>query len=272
MPERTPDRPKERVPERAPDTAKDKVPEMAPGRAEDSPNFFDESFDFEEPFDLLESSDAPAALPPVEELEEPRPRKRHRRRRSGRDSERPQSRAPSESEAAGKLADQSPAPRKESEPVSTIVAAEGIGVEELRDKETHGEAAEGEERRPRHHRGRRGRKKRPSDELTPAVAGEAIAEQPAVGPAPSRGRNKSKTAVVEAEDAEAGEDDGGDEDRPTKVGFRGIPTWDEAVGLLITKNLESRSKRPNGGPSKGRGNRSGPRDNRAGRSESKRRS
>ncbi len=50
-------------------------------------------------------------------------------------------------------------------------------------------------------------------------------------------------------------------DRPARVGFRGIPTWEEAVGLVITKNMEARSKRSGGGPSKGRGDR-GPRDNR----------
>ncbi len=57
-------------------------------------------------------------------------------------------------------------------------------------------------------------------------------------------------------DEEMGEEAGGD--RPARLGFRGIPTWEEAVGMLITKNIEARARRPAGGPAHGRG----PRDNR----------
>jgi hypothetical protein len=39
--------------------------------------------------------------------------------------------------------------------------------------------------------------------------------------------------------------------------FRGIPTWEETVGMLITKNMEARSKRPDGGSSYGRNSRGG---------------
>ena len=63
------------------------------------------------------------------------------------------------------------------------------------------------------------------------------------------------------------------DERPARIGFRGIPTWEEAVGLVITKrNLESRSKHhSSGGPAKGRNDRSG-RDTRGrgGRSGGKR--
>ena len=74
---------------------------------------------------------------------------------------------------------------------------------------------------------------------------------------------------MDEEDTALDEDDQLDGDRPARVGFRGIPTWEEAVGLVITKNLEARSKRPNGGPPKGRGDRGG-RDSR-GRGNGKRR-
>ena len=67
-----------------------------------------------------------------------------------------------------------------------------------------------------------------------------------------------------------GDDEQAGDDRPARVGFRGIPTWEEAVGLVIAKNIEARSKRSGGGPAKGRGDR-GPRDNR-GRGNGKRRS
>jgi hypothetical protein len=53
-------------------------------------------------------------------------------------------------------------------------------------------------------------------------------------------------------------------EQPARLGFRGIPTWEEVLGLLIDKNIEARSKRSAGGPHHGRGNR-GPRDNRGGR-------
>jgi hypothetical protein len=41
-----------------------------------------------------------------------------------------------------------------------------------------------------------------------------------------------------------------------KVGFRSIPTWEEAVGTIVAANLEARAKRPgNDGPSRSRGGR-----------------
>ena len=51
----------QRSPQKAPQRTTERADEKTPERAEDSPNFFDESFDFEEPFDLLESSEPPAA-------------------------------------------------------------------------------------------------------------------------------------------------------------------------------------------------------------------
>jgi hypothetical protein len=63
-------------------------------------------------------------------------------------------------------------------------------------------------------------------------------------------------------DIEEDETDG--DQRAPRLGFRGIPTWEEAVGLIINKNIEARAKQPSGGSSHGRGNR-GPRDKRGGR-------
>ena len=53
-----------------------------------------------------------------------------------------------------------------------------------------------------------------------------------------------QTDVIAGEGVEEGmgEEPGGD--RPARLGFRGIPTWEEAVGMLITKNLEARARRP----------------------------
>ena len=59
-----------------------------------------------------------------------------------------------------------------------------------------------------------------------------------------------------------------DRDRPEKkVGFRNIPTWEEVVGLVVAKNIESRSKRSQGNAPKGRGRR-GARSNQGGKRRS----
>jgi hypothetical protein len=240
------------------------APDRLPERAEDSPNFFDEPFDFEEPFDLLESSEAPAAVAPPkdsEEAEEPtgpaerHDRKRRRRRRSGRGSERRDSCGPGAPDAAeGRAAP----PETESDREPTVEAVEETAVEKVRV-----ETAEGEERRSRRHRSRRGKKRRPDDESAPALAGEPSKQETTAEHAPPRdkGAYEGEEGEEGIEDTSLDEDEQLDDDRPARVGFRGIPTWEEAVGLVITKNMEARSKRPNGGPSKGRGNR-GPRDNR----------
>jgi hypothetical protein len=61
--------------------------------------------------------------------------------------------------------------------------------------------------------------------------------------------------------AESGEeefDEGEGNDQPARMGFKGIPTWEEVVGIMVTKNVESRSKLPSGGGQHhGRGQRGG---------------
>jgi hypothetical protein len=57
----------------------------------------------------------------------------------------------------------------------------------------------------------------------------------------------------------------GDEGRLARVGFRKIPAWEEVIGMIITKNLESRAKRPNGGAPRGRGGQHNQRGNGGGR-------
>ena len=56
----------------------------------------------------------------------------------------------------------------------------------------------------------------------------------------------------------AGEEENADEEyedrgeRGAKSGFRAIPTWEEAVGCIVTKNMESRPRRQGGGPPRSR--------------------
>ena len=125
------------------------------------------------------------------------------------------------------------------------------------------EAAEGEtsehdhsERRPRgRRRGRGGDRDRRRDEPI-APEGEFAAEA-----------SDEFSEVEEDEAIDAGEevsgdfegdeeiDDGGESPR---IGFRNIPTWHDAIGVMIEKNMESRARNPGGsrGPG-GRGGRGG---------------
>lgn len=183
---------------------------ITPERGEESPNFFDEQFDFEEPFDLLEPADGSAAAPKAEEPAEKRPRKRRRRRRPAKGSE---DRKPS-----------GPAPDDDSD---RETAAEG--VETADDK-----PASSEQRRSKRSRPRRGKKRRPDDEQKSA---EPCAERGDGEPDEPHGESASHDDFDE--DERSGE-------RSVRAGFRGIPTWGETVGMIIEKNLESRAKRPGG--------------------------
>ncbi len=57
------------------------------------------------------------------------------------------------------------------------------------------------------------------------------------------------------DDEEHDDEDGGESPR---IGFRNIPTWQDAIGMMIAKNMESRARNP-GGPrgAGGRGGRGG---------------
>ncbi len=239
---------------------RDRPDSSTPAGAEDSPNFYDESFDFEEPFDLLESPDAqPAAVPAAEgvetdEIKEKRPRRRRRRRRSGRgDSER--------GEAAEGAA---PPSDDNADLVSAVTASEGGIVEEVTVEEVGGEKETEGEPRPKRRRSRRGRRRRPDDKSAPAVAGETRVDESGVRSADELDEDLLEDHRAAVEGEEFDEDDQLEGDQPARLGFRGIPTWEETVGMLVAKNLESRAKRPGGGPHHGRGGR-GPRDNRGGR-------
>jgi hypothetical protein len=241
--------------------------DVPPPRApEESPNFFDERFDPEEPFDLLESSESSSAASETAgeaavEPTESRPRKRRRRRRSrGRGSDQ---REPPAADAPTTADDRSGETVSASaeDLVCEFVADEG-GAAAPKQSHDQANADESQERHPKRRRSRRGRKRRSDTEATAGVA-DKVADSG--GPSADAGSQDSEAIEDEVLDdvaLELGEGDEGDEERPVRLGFRGIPTWDEAVGLLIDKNIEARAKRPAaGGPQRGRGNRGG-RDNR----------
>jgi len=82
---------------------------------------------------------------------------------------------------------------------------------------------------------------------------EAPSDVPAAEPAASD--EDQLTEEVEGAEAEGGEMEGGDtEERSEKALHRAIPSWTEAVGVVISANLESRAKNPDrrsGGRSRG---------------------
>ena len=137
--------------------------------------------------------------------------------------------------------------------------AEAVEIERPR-----GEAAmTPEERRSKRRRPHRKKKKPRGDEPSRTVAGGTADTEAASEPAEPY-ELETVEAYAPAEDGiEAGEGDEAEAERPGRLGFRGIPTWEEAIGLIVDKNLEARAKRSGGGPRPDRGNR-GPRDNRGG--------
>ncbi len=119
------------------------------------------------------------------------------------------------------------------------------------------------ERRGRRRRGR-GRSRSPDQVQDEQTAGEDDAIDEGQG---DFGDVEEEESAVEAEGSDEhdfddeeehdGEhdDDGGDSPR---IGFRNIPTWQDAIGMMIAKNMEARARNP-GGPrgSGGRGGRGG---------------
>jgi hypothetical protein len=193
------------------------------------------------------------------EEEERRGRGRRRRRRGrgrGRDE------APS-SEAQPAASDQEQA----SEEPGTE-GGFGAGLEMEPAESAEGEPSEEDrgERRP-HDRGRRGRHRRREESFEPAeeTAGEESPEF-----AESDEDETVHAGVEEPGDFEADDefDEGEDGGESPRIGFRNIPTWHDAIGVMIEKNMESRARNPGGprGPGgRGRGGRDRGRGGRGGR-------
>ncbi len=123
-------------------------------------------------------------------------------------------------------------------------------VEEVEDGELGTAAAqpvvtdeEGEEPRRRRRRRRRRRKGAKPEQETEKGTDETEDREPA-----------EESSDVADDDSDSLHDE--DDDEPSTLGIkhRKIPTWDEAVGVVISANLDSRAKNPNGGSrGKGRG-------------------
>jgi hypothetical protein len=251
-------------PEKPLAAARERPAPSLPTKAEESPNYFDEPFDFEEPFDLLESPGAAPEAPEAEtdatsESTEPekRSRRRRRRRRPGRQHEsgRPDAREPPAPDAQTTDRSTGLVVDAESDLAAAVADRGGPGA----DGESPAKTDEEEAGQPRskRRRPRRGRKRPPGDESPPDVAGEPVAE----GQEPGPETLDHDEDLSDLGEAGADEEAGPFGDRPARLGFRNIPTWEETVGMLVTKNLEARAKRPGGGQ-RPRGNRGGRGDRR----------
>lgn len=125
-------------------------------------------------------------------------------------------------------------------------------VEELEESETAGE-----EDRPDRGRSKR-RRKRPTPrkrKKRTSIADDAVAAQAEEGPTkPERmAAEAGESAELEVEEDEPAKGAG-----LSKAGHRAIPTWEEAIGLIISANLEARARSPSPGFSRGRGKGRGP--------------
>ena len=113
------------------------------------------------------------------------------------------------------------------------------------------EDAESSEAAPKRRRKRRSlRKKKKSPEpIKVAGEGDFSSDESQKGP------NGGERAAAESKTPAKRQ---GDEDKPAQVSrtakasHRAIPTWEDAVGVLISINLESRSKKSGGGSPRGR--------------------
>ena len=221
--------------------------------------FGEEAGGFAETVDLMEDTTefteraAETAESPPETEEQRLSRRRRKRRRRGRGT----SRADATQPAAERSELDLPAAPEEVPVAET--AADEIAAGDAVANEGPGDEAGEEDRsgRRRSRRSGRRRKRRPEGaEVREEAAGES--ESDASEARPPRDFRPEGSEFAPRDDADDYADEAGDEagdDKEFRVGHRAIPTWDEAIGLIIAKNMESRAKRPNGGQARGHGNR-----------------
>lgn len=223
--------------------------------------FGEEAGGFAETVDLMEDTTefteraAGTAESPAESEEQRTSRRRRKRRRRGRgasraDATQPPAAEPSELEL--------PAASEEL-PVADVAEDQSVAGDAVA-SEVPGVEAGAEERsgRRRSRRSGRRRKRRPEGtETREETAGEPESDAGEAHPPRDFRPEPSEFAPRDDADDDSADEyvDEGDDDKELRVGHRAIPTWDEAVGLIIAANLESRAKRPSSGQSRGHGGR-----------------
>lgn len=250
----------------AADAAREPVARTAPSAAEPSAGFADDddplvlrdtfvdeveiSFD-----DLTDSIDNAEGAPPVE-AEEERPRKRRRRgrRRGRRDS--------GSTSVAGEETAATPAGADDGDRVSEDRVSEALADDLASEGEAGAagdvggakpEANEGTTRKRRRGRRRRGGKREESA-ADAAKTPETTAASPKTGSAATPPTSGEPDDDDYDDAAEMAEFDAGDENGEADSRHRKIPTWSDAIGNIVDKNLASRSKNSNA-PRRGRGGR-----------------
>ncbi|HQU43127.1 MAG TPA: hypothetical protein PK867_09950 [Pirellulales bacterium] len=182
--------------------------------------------------------------------EEPR-RGRRRRRRGGRRGREPSETAPQGESRAFDDEERTP----ESEHIEEIVdAIEASPIAEPDEREPLEEAVaaedmgwpESEERR----RGKRRRRRRGRRSDSERPAGNEAPEHAEAEPLEAHSDEAEEDPDLDA-DLDLDEEGDGHDLRPS---HRAIPSWEEAIGMIVSGNMEARAKNPHaGGPPRGRG-------------------
>jgi hypothetical protein len=193
-----------------------------------------------EPFGISE----PLAAEEEQEQKEKKSRHRRRRRRKGKDKDRSidEMKPPSLDSQGNEPPEEDLTP-----PEVSLEKSDKSGIE----SEEVSKEDEAETQHSKHRHSRRGSRKRRKK------GSESDRERGVEAKAGPTGRAEAAVSSETPQEI-AGEEENADEEyedrgeRGVKTGFRAIPTWEEAVGCIVTKNMESRPRRQGGGPPRSR--------------------
>jgi hypothetical protein len=201
----------------------------------------------EEPIEaeLVEEDDEGAAAPTRPD-DEGAGRKRRRRRRGGRRSKR------------DRVADQDEPARESLEELPESLEEHGLESLALEPGQEPGAppALAGEEPqrkgRPKRRRRRGSGRSRDAQRAAADVSGPQDRQAPAAGLVDEDEGEPDELAMLSSGEVSADEDEGID-NQVDKNSHRAIPPWEEAIGYIVSVNMETRAKNPKSGPPRGRG-------------------
>jgi hypothetical protein len=203
--------------------------------------------EFAKNIEPLRTSDASLTVEPAEQSEK-KSRHRRRRHRKSKDKDR-------HKEKTGKQSSESTAESAVQDNMTPsevlIETSDKMDMEKQDYSEKYakdGETGKQRSKRRRSHRGSRKRKKKGA-ETTPEKGMDMEGTASAGCEEPAASTDISRSLGDEVETAKRRDDDDRQE---TKSGFRAIPTWEEAVGFMVAKNMESRPRRQGNAPPRSR--------------------
>lgn len=224
-----------------------------------SADFVDDLVSAEEEIEWGEEVSSEAA-PRRETDEESRQGRRRRRRRGGR---RRREAADRPSSGASRDFDEAEEEREHIDEIVDAIEASPIAEPDEREPLEEAVAAEGLDEKRRRRRRRRGRRRdaegaanessrhEPRDE-TDSDLDDLDAELPANREPAAFGAPRHEGESTNG-DLEAEEDDDVHDDHELRPSHRAIPSWDEAIGVIVSANMEARAKNPHAGGQRGRG-------------------